>query len=121
MKTADGRFTIVDYDKDKIRPYVKSLLAKVNRLLEVKLLWFVILEMLLIFVFAIVLWAFLMSQIRNVEDSQAKILEAISKISVPAPKVPAALPDSGGVPEAFPEAENSKPSAPQNRLFPVTP
>lgn len=40
MTTASGRFLVIDYDKDKARPYVKALLAKVNRLKEVKMLWF---------------------------------------------------------------------------------
>ena len=42
IKTADDRFAVIDYDKDKARPYVKALLAKVNRLREVKLLYFVL-------------------------------------------------------------------------------
>lgn len=40
--TASGRYCLVDYDKDKARPWVKALLAKVNKLKEVKMLWFVI-------------------------------------------------------------------------------
>lgn len=42
IKTADDRFAVIDYDKDKARPYVKALLAKVNKLREVKLLYFVL-------------------------------------------------------------------------------
>lgn len=39
LTSADKQFTVIDYDKDLARPYVKALLAKVNKLKEVKLLW----------------------------------------------------------------------------------
>lgn len=32
-------YTLIDYDKDQARFYVKALLAKVNKLKEVKMLW----------------------------------------------------------------------------------
>jgi hypothetical protein len=37
--TASGQYCVIDYDKDQARPYVKALLAKVNKLKEVKLLY----------------------------------------------------------------------------------
>lgn len=40
--TSDGRFVLIDYDKDKARPYVKALLAKVGKLKEVKMLYWAI-------------------------------------------------------------------------------
>jgi len=39
LTTANKEYTVIDYDKDLARPYVKALLAKVNKLKEVKLLW----------------------------------------------------------------------------------
>jgi len=42
LETPDGCHLLIDYDKDKARPYVKALLAKVNRLKEVKMLWWLI-------------------------------------------------------------------------------
>lgn len=39
MTSVCEKYKIIDYDKDKARPYFKALLAKVNKLLEVKLLW----------------------------------------------------------------------------------
>jgi len=42
LTTASQEYTIIDYDKDLARPYVKAILAKVNKLKEVKMLWAVI-------------------------------------------------------------------------------
>ena len=42
LVTASGQFCVIDFDKDQARPYVKALLAKVNKLLEVKLLWVIL-------------------------------------------------------------------------------
>ena len=42
IETSDGHYRVIDYDKDKARPYVKALLAKVNKLREVKLLYLTI-------------------------------------------------------------------------------
>jgi len=45
LTTASQEYTIIDYDKDLARPYVKAILAKVNKLKEVKMLWAVIIIM----------------------------------------------------------------------------
>lgn len=43
LETSDWKILLIDYDKDKARPYVKALLAKVGKLREVKMLWWAIL------------------------------------------------------------------------------
>ena len=45
LTTASRDYTIIDYDKDLARPYVKAILAKVNKLKEVKMLWAVLIIM----------------------------------------------------------------------------
>ena len=42
MTSKSGQYMVIDYDKDQARPYVKALLAKVNRLREVKMLYITI-------------------------------------------------------------------------------
>jgi len=42
LTTASLNYTLIDYDKDLARPYVKALLAKVNKLKEVKMLWWIL-------------------------------------------------------------------------------
>ncbi len=42
MISKSGQYMVIDYDKDQARPYVKALLAKVNRLREVKMLYITI-------------------------------------------------------------------------------
>ena len=37
LTTANKEYTVIDYDKDLARPYVKALLAKVNKFIESKL------------------------------------------------------------------------------------
>jgi len=54
LTTASQQFTIIDYDKDLARPYVKAILAKVNKLKEVKMLWAVIIILVFLFLFSCV-------------------------------------------------------------------
>ena len=38
--SASEDYMVIDYDKEQARPYVKALLAKVNKLREIKILYF---------------------------------------------------------------------------------
>lgn len=76
------RFMLIDYDKDEGRFYVKALLAKVNKLKEVKMLWMVIFTLLLFFLVYVASFVVLSLKI---SDLQKAVLAA------PKPAAPAAI------------------------------
>lgn len=73
LVTASGQYCVVDYDKDQARRYVKALLAKVNKLLEVKLLW-IILALVSILLISLWVWYVLqMIEIQNIKKGIAEL------------------------------------------------
>ncbi len=85
LTTASGQFTIIDYDKDKARPYVKALLAKVNHLREVKMLWFSLGISILMLLISIFCYVLILIRIGGVD-------KRISEISIPTKTVQTATP-----------------------------
>lgn len=116
--TSDGMYCLIDYDKDKARPYFKALLSKVNKLLEVKLLWFIIAFMVLSSLFSIVFWIIVLSQIWNVQDG-------IKNIKIPTQNNVQVVPN--GWVNIFEDVKDqtknqvieTKKNVPQNRIFPA--
>ena len=65
--TASGQYCVIDYDKDQARPYVKALLAKVNKLKEVKLLYATIFILILSFISFCVFGTVTLIEVGNVK------------------------------------------------------
>lgn len=72
LVTASWQFCVIDFDKDQARPYVKALLAKVNKLLEVKLLWVILI---LVSILLISLWAGYVLQMIEIQTIKKGIAE----------------------------------------------
>lgn len=71
--TADGRFVLIDYDKEKARPFVKALLAKVGKLKEVKMLWWVIFLSVIFFVISAIAFAVQIAQLNGLSKQISQI------------------------------------------------
>lgn len=115
--TASGRYCLVDYDKDKARPWVKALLAKVNKLKEVKMLWFVIGMQVLFAICGLILFLIVIDQI-------GKTQEMIGKINVKTPPAVSKVVEKE-MPDPFEDVKDvqneqiEKPQSNQtNRIFP---
>lgn len=91
LTTASLNYTLIDYDKDLARPYVKALLAKVNKLKEVKMLWWVLFILIFTYISFLSLFFIWFFKVLDVEKSllktseqlknNTKIEETISNIS----------------------------------------
>jgi hypothetical protein len=79
-------YRVIDYDKDKARPYVKALLAKVNRLREVKLLYLTIILLIIVIAEAAVFGTVVSNQVADVSKLAREVKENVGK-PVPAPIV----------------------------------
>ncbi len=86
LVTASGQFTVIDYDKDLARPYVKALLAKVNRLREVKMLWGVLILSILTMIGGTFLFTLVLVEIGKINKSLTTINETMSKVVSNNPK-----------------------------------
>lgn len=77
LTSATWNYTLIDYDKDLARPYVKALLAKVNKLKEVKMLWAVL--FLILFTY-LTFFALFFIQYFRISDLQ-KLISDIPKVN----------------------------------------
>lgn len=75
--TPDEKYTLVDYDTHQARMYVKNLLAKMNKLLEVRMLWRIIIfwGLTLISIIGLIIWNLILSRnvLLSVKNAQTEI------------------------------------------------
>lgn len=75
LVTACKNYVLIDYDKDLARPYVKALLAKVNKLREVKMLVWVLFILVFTYITFLILFFLSFFKILDIEKSIVKIQE----------------------------------------------
>lgn len=56
IKSLVSNVFIIDYDKTKIRPFVKDILNRAGNFIEIKMLWQVLIISIITFVFALLSW-----------------------------------------------------------------
>ena len=78
LTSASRDYCIIDYDKDLARPYVKAILAKVNKLKEVKMLWGVLFLLIFTYISLVILWVV---QYISVNDLRKTIVNQQASIS----------------------------------------
>ena len=65
--TADEKYMVIDYDKDQARPYVKALLAKVNKLKEVRMLWWLLSFMFVFYITSVIMSSVALFRIAEID------------------------------------------------------
>lgn len=75
LVTSCKNYVLIDYDKDLARPYVKALLAKVNKLREVKMLVWVLFILVFTYITFLILFFLSFFKILDIEKSIVKIQE----------------------------------------------
>jgi len=77
LTTSSLNYTLIDYDKDLGRPYVKALLAKVNKLKEVKMLFWVLFILIFTYITFLVLFFLWFFKILDLEKWLIKTTEIL--------------------------------------------
>jgi len=86
-ESADADFVLINYDRDDARPYVKALIAKANKLREVKLLYLSLALHLFMIVWMVTGFVIVWKQIGDTQQANAQyrtLVEQAEKIK-PAP------------------------------------
>lgn len=100
IKSLVSNVFIIDYDKTKIRPFVKDILNRAGNFIEIKMLWQVLIISIITFVFALLSWWNSGKAPDEIAKSKSEIFMRIDTACAGATAKKAPIPEASTAPAA---------------------